>query len=273
MINFLKVELDRAYRSRGMLFALLAGTAIAIAQVIIEVVPVLEYQEYSGFKAFPHTLYEHCMGLKNSSAVAWYYYMFIVILATVPYAVTAYTDRKKGYLKNVLIKVKKKHYYCVKYITSFLVGGTVAVVPQIVNIIITAMLLPAIQPYVGMGYVGISGTSMWADIYYENALLYLFMYLVLNFIIYGLFTTLAVSAMWILENIFAVLMLPFLVFEFLNLLAEFIGKQQWAPYSFLRPFQSYLNTSGISVIIIALCMLAFNVCAAAYGIKKKDTLC
>lgn len=107
MINFLKVELDRAYRSRGMLFALLAGTAIAIAQVIIEVVPVLEYQEYSGFKAFPHTLYEHCMGLKNSSAVAWYYYMFIVILATVPYAVTAYIDRKKGYLKNVLIKVKR----------------------------------------------------------------------------------------------------------------------------------------------------------------------
>lgn len=273
MINYLKVELDRAYRSKGMLFALLAGIAIAVAQVITDVVPVLKYQEYNDFTNFPHTLFEHCMGLKNNSVLAWYYYMFIVILATVPYAVTAYTDRKKGYLKNIFIKIKKKNYYAVKYLTSFLAGGTVATIPQIINIMIISVLLPVVQPYEGIGFIGISASSMWAGIYYENALLYLFLYLLLNFIIYGLFSTLAVSVMWILENIFAVTMVPFLVFEFLNLAAQFTGRDAWAPYCFLRPYQSYMDTSGISVLIIALCIVAFNICAAVYGIKKKDTLC
>ena len=270
MRSCIKNELSRAFKNLAMYAALLIGAVIAVAQVVLEVVPVLKYQESGTFTAFPHTSYEHYMGLKNGSMFAIYYYMFMVVLAAVPFAATAYTDYRSGYLKQIFTRSHKKNYYVSKYTAAFFSAGTVAVVPQILNFMIVALLLPSIQPYAGIGYVGLLGDCMWADIYYQNAFLYIVMYWVLDFVVYGCMNMLGVALMWFFDNKFAVLLIPFFFYQILNLSMRFIGKSALMPDSFLRPGQPLIGVEFYEILWIIAGMVLICVISCIYGIKKQD---
>ncbi|MBR4059305.1 MAG: hypothetical protein IKK03_05635 [Lachnospiraceae bacterium] len=270
MRSCIKNELSRAFKNRAMYTALLIGAVIAMAQILLEVVPVLEYQESDTFTSFPHTSYEHYMGLKNGSMFAIYYYMFMVVLAAVPCAITAYTDYKSGYLKQIFTRSHKKYYYISKYIAAFFSAGTVAVIPQILNFMVVALMLPSIQPYVGIGYVGLLSECMWADIYYQNAFLYVMMYWVLDFVVYGCMNMLSVALMWFFDNKFAVLLLPFFFYQMLNLGMQFVGKAALMPDSFLRPGQPMLGAEFHEILLIIVGIVFICVISCTYGMKKQD---
>ncbi len=271
MLNLIRIEMDRAFRNMKMYIALLAGCVVSILQVIIEVLPSVKYQVTGDFKEFPHTSFEHYIGA-NHKVFTIYYYLFVIILAAVPYAASAYTDRKTGYIKNIFTRTEKKNYYISKYVVAFVSAGTVAVVPQILNFLLQTIIFPSIQPYPGIGYVGLFSDMMWSDIYYKNAFLYFGLYLVLDFIMYGLINTIAVSAMWMFKGKIVFILLPFMCVKFVDLILNMMQKENWMAESFLRPDQPYTNTSLCEIAIYALVLIAICVITGVYGVRKKDNL-
>lgn len=270
MINYIKLELRRAFINKNMLFAIMAGCVIAIAQVFVDIVPILQYQDPANLDNFPFTVFEKCLSLIDGSMFPVYYFIFISIIAAIPYGMVLYKDRKQGYIKNVFIRSKKSNYYVAQYVTAFISAGVIVVIPQVVNVLITALLLPSIVPYPGIGYVGIWGDSMWSDIYYSNPYVYLVMYWLLDFVFYGLLNTLALSFSWLVKNKFSVLMMPFMFFQALELIMSFNRKLEWMPESFLRPSQPMIYTSFKEIVILILIMLFIAALSIVYGIKRKN---
>ncbi len=273
MINYIRIELDRAFRNKKMAMAIFIGCMISILQIAFEVIPVLKYQDYSDFKSFPHTSFEHYMGLKNGSMFGLYYYLLIPILAAFPYAVTAYTDKKTGYLKSIFTRIGKKEYYVAKYVVTFLSGGVIAVLPQVINFMGVSVLLPSIQPYTGLGYVGLLPEAMWGKLFYSNAIIYIVLYWIFDFILYGLINTLAVAVMWFIQNQFVLLLFPFLYVKGMDLFMEVIHQPGLIPSVFLRPNQAYTSEHmvlGRSMFIVGL--LGIDIISGIYGIWKKDNI-
>lgn len=271
MLNLIKIELDRAFRNTKMYIALLAGCIVSVLQLIIEVLPCVKFQETGDFKEFPHTSFEHYIGV-NGKVFTIYFYMFMIILAAVPYAVTAYTDRKTGYIKNIFTRTDKKNYYISKYIAAFLSAGTVVVVPQILNLLLQTLIFPSIQPYPGIGYVGLFPEMMWSDIYYKNAFVYFILYIVLDFIMYGLINTIAVSAMWLFNGRVVFVLLPFMCVKCVDLVFSMLRMENWMAESFLRPDQPYINTSLCEIAVYALVLITICIIMGIYGVRKKDNL-
>lgn len=268
VLKSIKTELDRAFRNGKMLWVLLAGCLISVLQIIVDVLPAVSNQESGTFTAFPFTVFEKYIGLIAGSVFPYYYYMFIPLAAAVPVALTAYTDRKSGYIKNVFTRTEKKNYYVAKNLAAFISAGVVTTVPQILNLLIVAALLPSIQPYPGIGYVGISSDAMWVDLFYAHAYFYIILYLVFNFIFYGLLNTFAVALSWFYQNWFAVLLTPFLTLQFLSFACKVFGQEQLKPENFLIPSQLMGNTSKTEILLLIVFFLVVSVLAIVYGVKK-----
>ena len=111
---------------------------------------------------------------------------------------------------------------------------------------------------------------MWSNIFYSTPYVYLAMYWMLDFIVYGLLNTLALSLSWLVNNKFSVLMIPFIVFQALGLIMDFIDKSAWMPENFLSPAQPQPGTSLKEIVILILIMLFISILSIVYGIKKKN---
>jgi len=244
-----KIELSRSLTSKGMLSALIIGFVIVLAQIFQEVIPLSrlidEGLKYNKPMFTPGSTFMHWIG-QSTSMETFLYYMILPILATIPFADSFFTDKKGGYIKNVLIRANKKDYYISKYIATFISGGLAVVIPLIVSFLITSMILPSIFPEVTNG--GVFSNSMWSKLFYTNPYIYILGYLIIDFIFSGLIATIALSVSLIAEYRFAVLIAPFLIYVFIYSLCSSFGITSSQPLFFLQP-SGYFG-SKFSVILI-----------------------
>ncbi|MDC7302256.1 hypothetical protein [Agathobacter ruminis] len=276
MWNYIKIEMRRAFQSKGMLYGLLAACSISIIQIIIDVLPMLEFlqpiSEITSKKdiMFPHTVFQHALPFNASSAISLYYYMIIPIFSAIPFATTLYRDQKNGYTKNVFTRTAKNNYYIAQYFSAFVSAGVVAVVPQILNVLIVAIILPSTKPYAGIGYVGIFSDCMFSVVYYKNPYIYLFIFLVIDFIVFGLLNTMALSLSSYMRSEFAVLMIPFLILQFIDFATECIEASNYSILGITMPMQPYINVSFKTVMIYCLVMVIIDVIAMRRQDMRKD---
>jgi len=275
MWNHIKIEILRAFKSKGMIFGLLAGCGIALIQIFIDVSFVLKYlhpiSESVSAKdiMFPHTVFQHALAFNFSSSITFYYYMAMPILAAIPFAVTLYKDQKSGYIKNVFTRTPKLHYYVAQYFAAFLSAGTIAVIPQILNVLVVALILPSTKPYPGIGYVGVLNDCMLSSIYYKNPYLYLLVFLLIDFVVFGLLNTLALSFSDLMKSEFSVLMIPFLIMQFIEFVTTFLGAERYSLLGLIMPSQPYIHTSIRTVIIYCMLMIIID-CFSIWKKLKRD---
>lgn len=254
MKRLLKVELSRSLTSKSMLSALIIGLIIVLAQVFQEVIPASRFIEeglkYNKPMFFPGSAFMHWIS-QSISMETFLYYMILPILATIPFVDSFFTDKKSGYIKNVLIRAKKKDYYISKYMATFISGGLAVVIPLIVSFLITSMILPSMLPEVTNG--GVFPTSMWSKLFYTNPYFYVLGYLIIDFIFSGLIATIALSVSLIADYRFAVLIAPFLIYIFIYSLGTSLGIIDYQPFFFLQS-GGYFN-SRFSVILIEMIIL------------------
>ncbi|MEG2935092.1 MAG: hypothetical protein RR844_01230 [Clostridium sp.] len=249
MKRLFKVELSRSLTSKSMFTALIIGLIIVIAQVFQDVIPMArlidEGLKYNKPMVFPGSAFMHWLSQSNSMETSLYY-MILPILATIPFADSFFTDRKSGYIKNVLIRAKKKDYYISKYMATFISGGLAVVIPLIVSFLITSMILPSMLPEVTNG--GVFPTSIWSKLFYTNPYFYVLGYLIIDFLFSGFIATIALSVSLIADYRFAVLIAPFLIYIFIYSLGMSLGITDYQPYFFLQSCGVF--NSSFSVIFI-----------------------
>ncbi|WP_302669246.1 hypothetical protein [Eubacterium sp. AF15-50] len=270
MLNYFIIELKKAFINKKMLIILCVACGISLSEIVTNVIPVMELNNTN--TDIPISAFEKMFPMIGVEAPQFYIYIFtIIIFATIPYASTTYSELKKGVVKNIFIRTKRSHYYIAKYIVTFLSGGTIVVVPLLLNTLVTALLLPSIEPDAAMGFYGIDYQCMLVDLFYSNTYLYLILYMLIDFVVFGLLNTLSVTAVWVLNNEFAVLMLPFLVYTGSDLLSQATGYTEIALPTKMYPKQVFpVNGTEILIYIIALLMIAIVSCMALS--RRKDVL-
>ncbi len=77
------------------------------------------------------------------------YYLFrwlFPLLALIPYGWSCRSEARSGYRNQMLTRVSKGSYYTAKYIGSFVSGAVVIAVPLGVNLLLNALICPAVVP-------------------------------------------------------------------------------------------------------------------------------
>lgn len=270
MFNYIRIELRRAFKGQKMLIALAIGCVVAVAQIIVDIFPYMKYLRSDVYNSFPMTVFQKCMCLINGSMFPVYYYMYMPILAAIPYATTLYKDRKSGYTKQIFTRIKKSNYYVAQYIAAFLSAGIIAVIPQIINVMIIALILPSIQPYVGIGYVGVFDDAIFSEIYYKSSYTYILLYMIIDFVFYGVLNMLALSVSIFANGRFSVIMSSFIIFEVIELIMDLSGHAALEPSSFVRAAQPNYGTTIWEILLLITLLAAISVIAIIYNIKRGD---
>ena len=237
MGNYLKFELDRAFRNRRMAAALSVGVALSLWHLRDYVLPVRGYV-LSG--DYPLSAFGKWMGGENYSLQATVYFMWLPILCALPHGGSFAFDCAGGYGNQAATRLGWRAYLGAKYLAVFLSGAAVAVLPLAFDFLATSLFLPAVRPQAGLGLFPIGAEGFLGDLYYAHPLLYLLLYLAMDGLFYGLFTTVSLFASLWTRNRFAVLLAPVLAYLLLYGLGTTTGQLAACPAGYLRPSQLFV---------------------------------
>lgn len=266
MKKLLKNEYMRVLRNGSTILVLLASSVIMILHVVTEVLP---YSDKIYLLNYPMTVFEKWIGGENHSVYSSLYYLLIPILIAIPYIGTLKQDLKTGYYKNIFIRTDKRKYFLVKYIVTFTTSGVLAVIPLILNFMLTAMVLPATIPQANTAFYGITSMAMLGDLFYVHPYQYLLVYMCLNIVFFGLLSTLGLLASYFTDYVFVCVLTPFLIYVFLYGGTMISRLFAYSPFGFLRPSQPI--AANVSIIIIECGVMLFmgGVVYLVIGVKRE----
>lgn len=239
MKQLLKIEFRRAIVNPFMGISILIGLGIAISHVVLNIMPL--YDSIYTYE-YPITVFEKWMGGENSTIQPVLIYLLTLILTALPYVGTIKQDMKSGYVKNVFTRSNKKKYFLVKYIVTFLTSGILSILPFVVNFMLTAMILPATIPQASTAFYPIFAYNLFGGLFYSHPYVYLGIYLLIDLVFFGLLTTVGLMAAFWSENIFVVMLSPFIFYLFIYSVTQLTGMIQYCPFGFLRPSQPVCTT-------------------------------
>lgn len=265
MKALLKIEFVRIFRSKQFLCALLIGCTITVIQFLSFALPCIEYLDSfdkdASFFVLPHTWLEKWIGGELVSAWSYLYYLVIPIIAVLPNSMSLFSDRKSGYYIQIESRNKKRLYYFAKYISTFISSGIAVIIPLILNLLLSAAVLPSIASDPSTGTAMIGTYSMWSEFYYAHPFIYTFIYLFIDFLFSGLFGIFGLAIGRYSENNFLTFMSPFILYfvtftitTSLNTAENNITK--FSPFYYLSPAQrGVYNEFGVIVVEFAALMI------------------
>ena len=260
MKKLLCMELNRALFNAAMLAALLVGIILSVSHVIQYIWPMAgltaaDFAEANKGLMYPNNVFNSWMGMEGYSLQSYLYWLLIPLLAVLPFASSFFTDWKSGYIKNIYIRSRRGHYLTAKFLAVFISGGLAVVIPLLVNLGLTALMMPALLPQLAENTYPIIEPSMWSSLFLYHPFLYTFAYLAIDFIFAGLIATLSLAVSFFAENRFVILLCPFLLYIFLYSLCNMLGLQRFSPFEFLHPAQMVIPNVTFPVIAVETVML------------------
>lgn len=253
----ISVELRRAFDNKLFVAALVLGIVLSLAQLVTVVIPYGLSDGWAFWRtgskgSYPYSIFNSWLGSTPFSLWSVLYFFVLPLTACLPYADSLYTDVRSGYAANVVTRGGIGRYFRAKVIAVFLTAGAVGVVPQLINLLGTALLVPALQPEPTAGTFFVSPSAMLADLFYLSPWLYTLFFMVLCFIVCGLMACSCLVFSYLVSNRFMVLVAPFLVCA----IAFFAlgGLAGYSPINLLNPAQ--VDTVDISVVLVVYGTLA-----------------
>lgn len=264
--NTLKLECKKAVCNKFFLLAVLIGIAITFFSLIQMLQSycqdINDHQLISDEFGVRNplmpmeTLFNHWIGGEvNSPGSADYFFLF-PLLISIPYGWSYCAEKHRGYVKNMVIRAGRTRYYLSKYIALFLSGGLAMVIPLLLNFLFTAMFVPAVMP--NPSYItayGVGASSFMSMIFYSRPFLYVFLYLLVDFVFGGLIACLCFALSAFVKNRIVVTLLPFFILLGFNYLCySFIYTSrtviytELSPMAFLRPAPAVYATNLLVIL-------------------------
>lgn len=265
------IELKRALKSKSMILILLLGCAITVSQIFTYVIPMARLNERIIVDNYPMmapiSVFQGWVGNINILPQAYIFFLLLPLLASIPFADTFFTDRKDGYIRNIIIRARKKEYFLAKYIATFIAGGLAVIIPLALNLLIAAMYLPSIVPSVTQSF-GIGPTHLWSVMFFTHPYLYLISFLILIYIFSGLIATIGLAVSLFVEYRFLTLITPFIIYMFLYTVLGSYNKPQYIPFYFLQPGFEVCNGFIVLIEILFMGLVTFGI--FYFGGVKED---
>lgn len=223
---------------------------------------------YENGKHYPFVLSRFWIGGDLASVYNKIYYLLLPIFAVLPFSVTYYIEMCTGYIKNICTRIKKKHYIFAKYIVAFIGGGLGVSIPLLFNLWTSALYSVNYPQAVALMITPIGNKSLFADIFFEKPLLYIFIYIGIAFVYGGIFSVMSMAVVYLCKNIFVYVTFPFIM----NMSAYYIllntSAIKFVPIAFINPLQMICDSNGYAILIVFFLMLIISIAAMIYHIKK-----
>lgn len=156
---------------------------------------------------------------------------------------------------------KAQKFVLYDYIVTFITSGIIAAVPLLLNFILLLLYVPVVLPdSVYNSYYSFFAKNFLANVYYSFPNLYIFIFLLLNFVLFGMIGCISVSIYKRVGKCKISMLLPeafLIILEFTkNIWNKFVFKSvEISPLSYLLPVKSY-NTNWIVIIVeLFICIL------------------
>ena len=268
----IRLELYRAFHNFSYCFALAVGCLITIAHFVMQVLPKTTSIDVIINIDYPYSVFNSALMFDFGNFYQYLYYYGIVLISSLPYTISYFTDLRGGYIKNIYIRTDKSSYLIGKYLAVFLSAGSICVIPLILNMMLTMAVLPDLLPQRGTSTFALTGSCMFSKVFYTQPYLYFLIYLLIDFCIVGLFACLALAITKLIYNRYVALFSPFVIFFTLQTVMMYTHYNGAGPYYILNPSQpTWINLPTVLIEGILLFIIGF---AGFYlgGGKKRDTL-
>ena len=213
-----------------------------LSQMIVKVNPMIQSEG----------LYNNWIGGEVFSFGFGLFFTLFPIFALMGYGWSHSLEKARGYTKMTAISCGRKQYFLAKYIATFLSGGLIMFIPLVFNFILTACFIPAVTPSILYSTYGIEFGSMWSELFYTNPLIFVLLYLVLDFIFAGLFATFGLACSFFTKYSFVSVIVPYLIILLIHYSRTFLhGKLflELSPLNFLHALCVENQVNGLAVLI------------------------
>ena len=140
------------------------------------------------------------------------FFTLLPVCAVLPYASAFHQERKAGYLRIMLPQCGRKPYFLAKTLAVFLTGAVVVVLPLLMNFLAVSAFVPATAPQVNYSFYNyVLFGDLWADLFFDQPLLYVLLYILLDGLFGGLLALFAFALSFLIPNRVVILVLPLLL--------------------------------------------------------------
>lgn len=258
----IKTEFRRAFRSRTFFVAMVIGLVIALGQYFQNVLPMVKYLNMDFAKnVYPHSIFNKWLGGEYYTLWPMLFYFILPVLAVLPYGDSFYSDIQTGYIKNICTRVDKREYLRAKLAAVYVSGMVTVMFPLVLNLLLSAVTLPALKPEPSTGFFFLFDQNMWSGLLLEHPWMYSILYIMLDGIFGGLFACISLAGTLYVSGRFVVTLLPFTVQMMVYVLAMTFPKL--SPVGFLSPAQPvganlWIILGEMAVIIIAVIVFYYK---------------
>jgi len=273
-----RMELSRAFRNKYFYFAITIGIGITLWHYF-RYSYILAESIYKVYKGTMVATYLEKVNYGVPAVEAWIgtrsigyniYFFIMPLLCAIPYGISLCIDKKSGYINNITTRVDKKKYYKAKLLAVFLSGGAVVVIPLIFNLLLCMCTLPIMFPIASSMLFPVSTVSVFGDLFYSHTFLYILIYLLFDFIFFGLLNCLCIVMTYFEDNRFAVVLSPFIIYFAVHVFCSWgLGKSDYSPmvYTFFPKF----HTQNAGIILAQILILLVLALLTIRG-SKHDTI-
>lgn len=272
MKNILSVEIKKALTSKIFLLLLCLSILITIFNALYVVQAYKE--EANNFIKFEEefnveynkdqrrsTVYNNWIGGEDVTLAFSIYFFIIPLFALMAYGWSYCNEMLSGYEKNIVIKVGREKYYLSKYIANFIAGGLMVALPLLINFLMVACFIPALTPDVSYNmYYTIYYQHVWAKYFFTKPVLFIVLYLILDFVMGGLFASLTLVFAYITKNKYATVIVPFLIILGIHYLRTLL---YWKVYVQISPIYILHSTAienpNVWYVILPMVVILFLV--------------
>lgn len=254
----IKNEINRMFFSKGMLAAIVLGMALVLWQQYIYV----WFPDFDTSSAIcADSVYYSWIGGDCGYLQTFLFYFIIPLLAALPTGYTYFDDLHSGYVYQYDFRNVRTKYLTGKICATFLTGAFVTVVPLVFSFLVTAMKFPLLYPE-PIKRLGPDAFSFDTALYYEHPLLHVILFICLAGIFSGGMALFVLTATFVFDHRFTVMITPFVIYYFLFSLDQILGNHDYSPNYFLIPgFRPHLwwEYAGGMIVFVLNIFLIYRV--------------
>lgn len=258
--KMIKLEVQKAFRNQLFYCSIIIGCAITMLSFFDN---ISAYQNDLIILAESNTnpmqestgLFNLWIGGEPFSLGSAIYFFVFPLLVAIPYGWSYCEEKQCGYTKMMAVRSGKMNYFMSKYIAVFLSGGLTMVIPLLFNFLLTSMFVPAVVPSpVYCTSSGIFFYSLMSRIYYTMPLLYVFLYLCIDFFFCGFIACISYNVAGFVKYRLVAVLFPMFLLLGLHYSRQFIYTsmtvkyKEISPMFFLRPVAAAYEASWMVII-------------------------
>lgn len=249
-----RYELKLAIRSKLIIFSLIIGILSGIPG-IVSYYSDTKFMIAAGMpeavSCYQAWLYALSLG---SGAV----YKILVPLLIIPNLDSFFVERKNGYSNFVAARSDHKTYFFAKLFSGVLVSGLILTVVMVVWFCVCAIAFPHNVPVDSFTYIA---SDSFRELFVEKPIVYILIIIVLNISFAIIFYSLGYGISYFCKNKYIVMVIPFLIYLSMTMLASLLNFEILSPISMVVPHEilgASWNTIILKFIIMG-CVSSFVV--------------